>query len=88
MRLRYRIVACVAGALKGAAVVAILTGCQTRYINLPADPVIARDCSKPTIEGDLVRDLGKAYLERGKAIDECNDRLRALRGEVPRGTGQ
>lgn len=67
-----------------AASAVLLTGCQTRYITLPADPVLARDCDRPMIDPDNVtrRELARGYLERGEALKECTQRMRALRGQA------
>lgn len=66
-------------AIAAAGIGLLLSGCGTLYTVVPEDAVLSRACDKPGLEGDTLRDLAKAYLARGKAIDECNCRLKAIR---------
>lgn len=43
------------------------------------DASLTKPCDRPELQGETYRDLVESYLARGKAIDECNDRLEALR---------
>jgi hypothetical protein len=54
-------------------------GCAQRVTMVPVDPILARDCDKPQMQGDLWIDMAEAYVLRGEALDECTARMRALR---------
>lgn len=46
---------------------------------MPVDPRLTKDCDIPMLQGDTWRDLAEAYVERGNALLECTDRMRAIR---------
>ncbi len=45
------------------------------------DPRLTRGCDKPELKGDTWRDVGVLAVEQKAAIDECSERMRAIRGQ-------
>lgn len=50
---------------------------EVRTVGVPA--ALLADCEKPKWEGGSYRDLAELAMRRGKAIDDCNDQLAAVR---------
>lgn len=46
---------------------------------MPVDPRLTADCEKPVRGGATNLDITEAYLKRGVALEECTDRMRAIR---------
>jgi len=65
-------------ALTSLSLAGLLIGCA-KPITVPIDPRLTRDCAYPELRGDTWRDLADAYAERGVALQECTDRMRAIR---------
>lgn len=55
-----------------------LTSCASTT-SLQVDAGLTVACDKPELEGKKWRDLAIAYVKRGEAIDNCNDRLKLIR---------
>ena len=56
------------------------TGCvSSKPIKQTIPPIYTQDCVKPMIQGSTYKDLINAYIERGKAIEDCNADKKALR---------
>ena len=55
-----------------------LSSCA-RVIPYHPDPAVLADCDLPMLAGNTYRDAVLLALERNRALQDCNDRLRALR---------
>lgn len=44
------------------------------------DPGLTTDCDYPVAAQPTPREVLKGYLARGKALQDCTDRMRAIRG--------
>lgn len=58
---------------------AVLLSSCTRIIQVPVDERLTRDCDIPEMYGETWRDLAEAYIDRGQALRDCNDRMNAIR---------
>ena len=56
---------------------AFLTGCA-RQVMVPVDRALVEPIEIPQLEGDTWRDLAESYIERGAALEACNERLEAI----------
>lgn len=64
----------------GVCLILSLPSC-VRTQQVKPDPGMTLDCDYPVLQGDTYRDLAVAYDQRGKALKNCTDRMRAIRGE-------
>jgi len=55
-----------------------LSGCAKQII-VPVDNALVEPIEIPQLEGSTWRDLAESYLERGAALETCNERLEAIR---------
>lgn len=57
-----------------------ISSCTTvRYVAVKPSPALTKDCDYPAMTGDKWKDLAEAYVNRGAALRECSDRMRAIR---------
>lgn len=56
-------------------------GCSTRYVQVPVDPRLVSELAMPELRGPSWRDVGALAVEQQAVILECNERLRAIRGD-------
>lgn len=65
--------------LLAALILPFLTGCLTRYVQVPIDPRLTLDCGQPQLRGETWRDVAVLATEQQASIDECTARMRAIR---------
>lgn len=58
-----------------------LTACSEKYV-AKIDPRLTVPCGKPELVGDTNRDVWALAIEQAASIDECNARLKIIRGTV------
>lgn len=56
----------------------MMFGCSYPVVVKPS-PLLTRDCSRPELQGVNYRDAMILSIEQDKALEECTDRMRALR---------
>ena len=59
--------------------IAFISGCARTTVLV--DPYMARDCQQAPLMGNTYRDVVEAYINARESIDECNARLKVIRGE-------
>lgn len=55
-----------------------LISCSNTTV-VSVDPALALPCDKSQLEGKKWKDVAVLAIKRGQNIDDCNDRLRAIR---------
>ena len=56
----------------------MMFGCSFPVVTRPSE-LLTRDCGNPELQGVTYRDAIILSIEQAKAIEECTERMRALR---------
>jgi hypothetical protein len=56
----------------------MMSGCSYPVLVKPSE-LLTKDCERPVVGGKTYRDAIVLAVEQDKALQECTDRLRAIR---------
>ena len=57
-----------------------MTGCSARWAGCPVDSRLTAPIVQPEIEGRTCRDVIRLAVEQRDVIDDCSERMEAIRG--------
>ena len=58
----------------------LMTGCSARWAGCPVDSRLTAPIVQPEIEGRTCRDVIRLAVEQREVIEDCADRMEAIRG--------